>query len=352
MARFFKNRDVSMGLAPGSLVFIGDKKTDEVQVRLIDYDSDKLNDNIMGGIEEAARCLSPDTVSWININGLHDTGCIEKIGSVFSLHPLLLEDVLNTGQRPKLEEFDNAIFIVVKMLRLEEGVVLSEQLSMVLGPSYLLTFQERPGDVFEPVRNRIRNSQGRIRASGVDYLAYALLDTVADHYIRIVEQLGGQVEDLELEVLTDARPSILLKINSFRRELSFLRKSMRPAREAALKLSKLDSDFIRPATGPFLKDLNDIFIQASDAIDTYREMLSDELDIYNSTVSNRMNDIMKVLTIFAAIFIPLTFIAGVYGTNFEYLPELHYKYSYYIFLGGMVAVAIAMLLFFKRRRWL
>jgi magnesium transporter len=341
-----------MGLSPGSLVFIGDKKTDEVQVRLIDYDGDKLNDNILGGIEEAFECLSPDTVSWININGLHDTSCIEAIGSLFSLHPLLLEDVLNTGQRPKLEEFENCIFIVVKMLRLVDGVVRSEQLSMVLGANYLLTFQEQPGDVFEPVRNRIRNGLGRIRTSRSDYLAYALLDTVADNYIRIVEQLGGQVEDLELEVLSDARPSVLLKINSFRRELSYLRKSMRPAREAAMKFSKLDSDLIRPATEPFLKDLNDIFIQASDAIDTYREMLSDELDIYNSTVSNKMNDIMKVLTIFAAIFIPLTFIAGVYGTNFEYLPELHYKYSYYIFLGSLVVVAIAMLLFFKRRRWL
>ena len=352
MARFYKKRDVSIGLPPGSLVFVGDQKTEEIQIRLIDYDGTHLKDQELHDIAKEATTLDSDSVSWINVNGLHDTESIREIGDVFKLHPLLLEDVLNTGQRPKLEEYENLIFIVVKMLRLVEGEVVAEQLSMVIGPTFLLTFQERSGDVFGPVRTRIRKGLGRVRASGVDYLAYSLLDTVADNYIRIVESLGSDVEDLEVEVLTNPRPEVLGKINDLRRELSFFRKSIRPAREAVMKLSKLDNALIRPQTVPFLKDLNDITTHAADAIDTYREMLSDELDIYNSTMSNKMNDIMKVLTIFAAIFIPLTFVAGVYGTNFENLPELHYKYSYYIFLGSMVVMATGMLLFFKRRGWL
>ncbi len=353
MARFFKKRDASIGLAPGSLVFIGDKKVEGMQIRLIDYDTEHLRDEELRDIQSGAEALKSNSVSWININGLDDTPRMRELGTTFGLHPLLLEDVLNTGQRPKLEEFDGVIFIVVKMLRLEEGLVIAEQLSLVIGPTFLLTFQERPGDVFEPVRNRIRKSQGRVRISGSDYLAYALLDAVTDNYIQIVERLGSQVEDLEVEVLSsDAKPDVLGKIHDLKRELSFIRKTVRPAREAIMQFSKLDSDLIRPETSPFLKDLHDIATQAADAIDTYREMLSDELNIYNSSVSNRMNDIMKVLTIFAAIFIPLTFIAGIYGTNFEYLPELQYRYSYFIFLGVMAVMALAMLGYFKRRGWL
>lgn len=352
MARFFKKNDESIGLAPGSLVFIGDKKMEGMQIRLIDYDAEHIRDEELRDIQSGADALKSNTVTWINVNGLHDTDRMQELGASFGLHPLLLEDVLNTGQRPKLEVFDDVIFVVVKMLRMEDELVVAEQLSLVIGPTFLLTFQERPGDVFEPVRNRIRKSQGRIRISGSDYLAYALLDTVVDNYFQIVESLGGQVEDLEVEVLTDARPDLLGKIHELKRELSFIRKAVRPAKEAILQFSKLDNDLIRPETSPFLKDLHDISIHAADAIDTYREMLSDELNIYNSTVNNRMNDIMKVLTIFAAIFIPLTFIAGVYGTNFEYVPELHYKYGYYVFLIVMASVAIAMLIYFRRRRWL
>ena len=228
MARFFKKRDESIGLAPGALVFIGDKKMEGMQIRLIDYDSERLEDQELRDIESGVGASTSNTVSWININGLHETDRIRKLGASFGLHPLLLEDVLNTGQRPKLEEFDDVIFVVVKMLRLEQGIVVSEQLSLVIGRTFLLTFQERPGDVFEPVRNRIRKSQGRIRVSGVDYLAYALLDTVVDNYIQIVERLGGQVEDLEVEVLSDAKPTVLNKINDLKRELSFIRKSIRP----------------------------------------------------------------------------------------------------------------------------
>jgi magnesium transporter len=279
---------------------------------------------------------------------------MQKIGDIFDLHPLLLEDIMNTDQRPKLEEFDNCLFLVLKMLRYdkEKQVIIAEQLSMVLGRTFLLTFQEQPGDVFEPVRERIRKQKGRIRATGIDYLAYALVDTVIDNYIAIIERIGEQIEDLDEEVLTNPKPVVMEKINTLKREMNYLRKSIRPLREAVIQLLKLDSKLIKDKTIPFLRDLQDLIIHATEAIDMYREMLSDQLNIYNSSISNRMNEIMKVLTIFAAIFIPLTFVAGIYGTNFEYLPELHYKYSYFILWGVMISVAIAMLSYFKRKDWL
>jgi magnesium transporter len=354
MARFYKKREENRGLPPGSLVFIGEQKTEQLRIRLIDYDGTELQEQTLQSIASGADFAKTQTVTWINVDGLHDMQQIGEIGRLFELHPLLLEDILNTGQRPKVEEFDNCLFIVLKMLRYDEEreLVIAEQLSIVLGTTFLLTFQERPGDVFEPVRERIRKRKGRIRVSGVDYLAYALLDTVVDNYIYIVERVGEKIEELEERLLDDPDPSVISEINVLKREMAFLRKSARPAREAITMLSKLDSELIHERTRPFLKDLLDIVSGASEAIDTYRDMLSDQLNIYNSIVANRMNDIMKVLTIFAAIFIPLTFIAGIYGTNFEYLPELHFRYSYFYFWGVLLAVAAAMLYYFKRKGWL
>lgn len=354
MARFFKKREEIKGMSPGSLIFIGNKKVENVRIRVIDYDGAQLKEDELKEIAEGAEFKRTNTVTWINVDGLHDISLIKEIGDTFDLHPLLLEDILNTGQRPKLEEFDNCLFLVVKMLRYdkEKQMIISEQLSMVLGATFLLTFQEQPGDVFEPVRERIRKQKARIRASGIDYLAYALLDRVVENYVFIVERLGEQIEDMEEEVLQRAEPAVMEKINSFKREMNFLRKSIRPAREAVVQISKLDSELINDQTIPFLKDLQDLITQAAEAIDTYRDMLSDQLNLYNSVIGNRMNDIMKVLTIFAAIFIPLTFIAGIYGTNFEYLPELKFKYSYFIFWGVMLGVAVVMLIYFKKKKWL
>jgi magnesium transporter len=336
------------------LVFIGSKKVENVRIRVIDYDGAQLKEDELKEIAQGGEFKRTNTVTWINVDGLHDLSLMKEVGDTFDLHPLLMEDILNTGQRPKLEEFDNCLFLVVKMLRYdkETQMIISEQLSMVLGNTFLLTFQEQPGDVFEPVRERIRKQKARIRASGIDYLAYALLDCVVENYVFIVERLGEQIEDMEEEVLERAKPAVMEKINTFKREMNFLRKSIRPAREAVVQLAKLDSELIHDQTIPFLKDLQDLVTQAAEAIDTYRDMLSDQLNLYNSVIGNRMNDIMKVLTIFAAIFIPLTFIAGIYGTNFEYLPELKFKYSYFIFWGVMVGVAVVMLIYFKKKKWL
>ena len=354
MARFLKKKNGSLGLAPGSLVFIGTKKIDQPLVRVIDYDKATLQEMELVDLQEGEKFKQTDTVTWLNIYGLHDTEFIKQIGKAFDLHPLTLEDILNTGQRPKMEEYDDYLFIVLKMLRFdkEQEVVVGEQLSMVLGEKFLITFQEQPGDVFEPVRDRIRKQKGRIRGTGIDYLAYALLDTIVDNYMVIVERIGSKIEEIEDEILADPTREVLQKINDYKREMNYLRKSIRPAREFIVQLARLDSELIREQTIPFLKDLQDLITQTTEIIDTYREMLSDHLNIYNTGVSNKLNEIMKILTIFAAIFIPLTFVAGIYGTNFEYLPELHFKYSYFIFWGFMVLVAVIMLRFFKHKGWL
>jgi len=354
MARFFKKKEASIGQVPGDLVFIGKQKVDQTTIRVIDYTKENLTELELQNISDGVAFKETDTVSWININGLHNTELIKEIGNSFNIHSLVLEDIVNTGQRPKIEEFDDYLFFVIKMMTYDpaDGKIHSEQLSIILGRTFLLTFQERPGDVFEPVRDRIRKDKGRIRGVGIDYLAYALLDTIIDNYIFIIERMGEQIEAVEDEILGDPTQEILTRINTYKREMNYLRKSIRPAKEFILQLMLFDSDLIKEQTTPFLKDLLDLSTQAVEVIDTYREMLSDHLNIYNTRISNRLNEIMKVLTIFSAIFIPLTFIAGIYGTNFEYLPELHFRYSYFIFWVVLLAVAYAMLRFFKRRNWL
>lgn len=354
MARFLKNKAPAIGKAPGELVFIGERKVQEVTIRVIDYDHETLSEKELSDIRHGIPYKETDTVTWININGVHDTEMVRQVGGAFDLHALVMEDIGNTGQRPKMEEYDDYLLFCVKMMRYDEesGEVQSEQLTMILGKSFLLTFQERPGDVFEPVRERIRKQKGRIRRVGIDYLAYALLDAIVDNYIIIIERLGEGIEDIEDEILDNPSDDVLARINNYKREMNYLRKSVRPAREAMLHFSRLDSDLIQESTQPFYKDVLGLVSQAVDSIDAYREMLSDHLNIYNTTVNNRLNEIMKVLTIFSAIFIPLTFIAGVYGTNFENVPELHYRYSYFIMWGFFLVVIVSMLRFFRRRGWL
>jgi len=354
MARFLKKKAATIGQVPGALVFVGEQRVEEVSIRVIDYDQNQLSEKELQDISEGLAYKNSSTVSWININGVHDLKLINEIGKGFGLHALVLEDIVNTGQRPRMEEYDNYMFFALKMMSYEsaDGKIHSEQLTMVLGETFLLTFQEQPGDVFEPVRERIRKQKGRIRKVGIDYLAYALLDSVIDNYLFIIERLGEEIEEIETEILDNPTQEVLSRINAYKREMNYLRKTIRPAREFILQLSRVDSDQIQPETVPFFKDLLDLANQAVDAIDSYREMLSDHLNIYDSRISNRLNEIMKVLTIFSAIFIPLTFIAGIYGTNFENLPELHYHYSYFIMWGVMVVVALFMLRFFRRKDWL
>ncbi|WP_319549988.1 magnesium/cobalt transporter CorA [Desulfogranum marinum] len=354
MARFIKSSEKATGLSPWSPVFIGNRKLEKTIIRILDYNKNTLEDETVDTPGNMGQFFGAETVTWISVYGLHDVDIIKSVGEIFGIHPLTLGDIANTGQRPKMEEYENYIYLVLKMLRFDsdEEIVKADQLSLILGEHFLLTFHEQPIDIFLPVRQRISKSKGRIREKGPDYLAYALLDTIIDNYMIAIENIGSKIEELEDLILEEPTQELLSQITNYKREVNYLRKSIRPARELLLQLAKNDSEFIREQTTPFLKDLQDIATQATETLDSYREMLSDHLNIYNTAVSNRLNEIMKVLTVFAAIFIPLTFIAGIYGTNFEYVPELHFKYSYFIFWGMMLLVAGVMLRFFRRKGWL
>ena len=278
-----------------------------------------------------------DSVTWIDIEGLQDITLLDSLGSCYGLHPLILEDILNTDQRPKSDDMESYIYVVLKMLDFDPASleIVSEQVSIVFGRNYVISIQEgREGDLFEPLRERIRSGKGRIRKMGPDYLAYSLLDTIIDHYFLILEKFAERIESLEEDLVSDPKPETLHQIHRLKREMIFLRKSAWPLREVIYALEKSDSDLIRPATKIFLRDIYDHAVHIIDSIETYREMLSSMLDIYLSSVSNRMNQVMKVLTIIATIFMPLTFLAGVYGMNFKYMPEIGWPWGYPLLLAG------------------
>ncbi len=347
-------RSKKSGLPPGTLVHVGERREDEVRITLLDYDRNNLEEKKVTDIGDCLSLKDKPTVSWINIDGIHHIDVIEELGEKFSLHPLLLEDILNTDQRPKIEDFDDYLFIVLKMLFYDkkEHEFRSEQVSLILGPNYVVSLQESIGDVFDPVRERIRAGKGRIRSKGPDYLAYSLIDSIVDGYFLILEEVGEEIEDLEDELIHEPDQKTLEQIHRLKRELVLLRRSVWPLREAVNKLEREPSALIDESTKIYLRDIYDHVIQVIDSIENYREMISGMLDIYLSSVSNRMNEVMKVLTIIATIFIPLTFIAGVYGMNFEYMPELRWQYGYHLVWMIMVLTAFSMFLYFRRKRWL
>ena len=342
------------GLPPGTLVYTGEKKLETVRITVIDYDERNYQERQVDRVEECFQFKATPTVTWINIDGLHDVKIIEEIGKHYDLHPLTLEDILHTGQRPKFEDLDSYLLVVLMMLRFDEEnqMVLSEQVSLVLGSNFVISFQENIGDVFEQIRDRIRNAKGRIRKMGADYLMYALLDAVVDNYFGILEKLGEKIESLEEELVGDPSERTLQQIHSLKREMVFLRKSVWPLRELISGLERSESDLIEESTGVYLRDVYDHTIQVIDTVESFRDMVSGMLDIYLSSISNRMNAVMKVLTIIATIFIPLTFVAGIYGMNFEYMPELKWHWGYATVWLVMLVVAGVMILYFKRKKWL
>lgn len=353
MVRILKKNKKEIGLAPDELIFRGQKKSDQVLLRIIDFDSNNLTEEEVKTVKEVSVFQHKNSVTWVNIDGLHNTAIMQDITSAFHLNTLVMAEVLNTDARPRVMEYDNCTLISVKMLRINEsnGETLVENLSLVLTKTMLMSFQEQKGDVFEPVRERIRKQKKRIRNGGTDYLAFALLDIVVDNYLYVLSVLGEKIETLEENLLLNPNETIINDINNYKRELNFLRKSIKPAKEMIFSLVKTESDFITESTYIHFKELEDNISQANDVSDDYREILSDQLNIYHTTISSKLNDIMKFLTVFSVIFIPLTFIAGIYGTNFEYVPELSYKYSYFIMWIIMILVAIGMLLFFRRKKW-
>ena len=356
MFRFQKRISKKAGLSPGTLIHIGEKKTEQVKMQVIDYDDEHLEekDLDLASIEDCLHLKDSPTVSWINIDGIHQVDVIKEIGKIFSLHSLILEDILNTEQRPKIYDLEDYIFVVLKMLSYDsdQNQLRMEQISLVLGKNFVLSFQENTGDVFGPVRDRIRKAKGRIRKMGPDYLAYALLDAIVDNYFLVLEKLGEEIESLEEDLVSHPTPETVQKIHNLKRELIFLRKSVWPLREVINVLEKAETDLIQSRTLIFLRDIYDHTIQVIDTVETFRDMVSGMLDIYLSSVSNRMNEVMKVLTIIATIFIPLTFIAGVYGMNFKAMPELEISWGYPAVLVIMVVIGVMMLMMFRRKRWL
>jgi magnesium transporter len=354
MQRLIKKRSPKVGLPPGTLVHIGEKKVEKARITIMDYDETNLEEKGAKTIEESYPFKDKPTVTWINIDGLHEVEIIEKLGSHFGLHPLLLEDILNTDQRPKMEDYGDYIFVVLKMLYPGENKdeIEAEQVSLILGSNFVISFQESEGDVFDPVRDRIRKNKGRIRKAGADYLAYALLDAIVDNYFLILENVGEKIEDTEQQLATNPSPETLQYIRELKNEMIFLRKSIWPLRELINGLERCESTLIHQSTGAYLRDVYDHTIQIIDTVESYRDMISGMVDIYLSSISNKMNEVMKVLTIFASIFIPLTFVAGLYGMNFEFMPELKWHWGYFALLAVMALIGISLVFYFKRKRWL
>ena len=352
MAKFAK-RSKKAGLAPGTLVHIGEKKRDKPRITLISYDAEHYHEQQTETIAECCAAKAATGINWVNIDGIHQIELLQQVGEDFKLHPLVLEDIMNTDQRPKMEDFGDYVYIVLKMLsfnRHDETV--AEQVSLILGENFLLSFRERESDIFNPILERLRTAKGFIRKGGADYLAHALLDAVVDHYFVVLEKIEEEIEQLEEEVVASPTPKTLQKIHHLKRELIFLRKAVFPFRAVIGALERGESPFFQQASRIYLRDIYDHTVHIIDTLETCRDLATSLLDIYLSSVSNRMNAIMRVLTVIATIFMPLTFLAGLYGMNFKYMPELEWRWGYPAVLLLMATVGIGMQVYFRKKKWL
>ncbi|MHB8844768.1 MAG: magnesium/cobalt transporter CorA [Nitrospirota bacterium] len=355
MARVSKRRIKKVGLPAGTLVYTGEQTVGKVEVTLIDYDEQTFEERPLDSVDECVVYKAKPTATWINVDGVHDPAMLGKIGECFGLHGLVTEDLMSVVQRPKVEDYGDYLFVVLKMLTYDEksGRIVPEQVSIIVGDNFLLSFQEGiKGDVFPLIRDRLRAGRGKIRKMGVDYLAYSLLDALVDGYFVILEKLGERIDLLEEELIARPNRPIVAQLYHLKRELLFLHKAVWPLREVVSALARRESPLIRESTTPYLRDVYDHVVQAIDSVEIYRDMLATMLDLYLSSVSNRMNEIMKVLTIIATIFMPLTFLAGVYGMNFKHMPELDWKYGYLFAWLIMIAIGIGMGFYFKRKKWM
>lgn len=356
MSKRKRHRRTVPGLPPGTLVHVGEQRMDAVELTVLDYDAARVEERRGVSVADCLAYRDNASVTWINVDGLHQVEVIQKLGEAYGIHALTLEDILNTDQRPKLEAMSDAyLYSVVKMFSCSgpENDVRSEQVSMVLGPNFLISFQEEPlHDVFDPVRERIRHDQGAIRKNGPDYLAYRLFDAIVDQYFVVVERIGERIEDLESDMIEHPTPGMLSRLHALKRELIDLRKAIWPLREVVAGFHRDESPLVKPGTIIFWRDVHDHTVQVIETLESYRELLSGLHDLYLSLQSIRMNEIMKILTVITTIFIPLSFIAGVYGMNFSHMPELSWRYGYPVALGLMFGLALAMVLWFRRRRWL
>jgi magnesium transporter len=354
MARFLNNREKVIGEIPGSLIHLGTQRIEKTRLRFMDFTPEKLVELELGNLEECLPYLSEKTVSWLNIYGLHDADLIRKLGELFDIHSLLLEDMLNTGQRPKVAETDKLMIVIMKVLNYDESSnkLHADQISFILDDNYLITLQEKEGNHFEAIRERIRKGTGRVRRKGADYLSYVLLDAIVDNYLINIEKLGSLIEKTEARIFAEKQPKNLMQVMyKHKTEVNFLRKNIRPVKEIVHHLIENESGFIADDNLKYFNDLNDLVVQASETIEIYQMMLNDQMNIYHANMGSKSNEIMKVLTIFSAFFIPLTFVAGVYGTNFDNLPEIHFKYGYLYFWLLMIVITAGLVVYFRRRKW-
>lgn len=354
ISKLLKSRVKKVGLPPGSLIQFDERKIGKIQVDLFDYDRDTLVEKKDASIKDCLKFLETSKITWINICGIVDVQTIEFIGRRFGLHPLLLEDIMSTGQRSKLDNYKDTIYLVVKQLKYNELLeeTEDEQVSIVLGKNFIISFLESQDNVFAPICDRLRPANSRIRQRGADYLCYALIDCLVDNYFLLLEKIDGKLESLEEELVKSPTSATLQEIQRAKREITLLRKSVWPMREVISNFRRIESPLIEDTTKLYLHDVYDHTIQAIDTIEGFRDITSGMLDIYLSNISQRMNEIMKVLTIVATIFVPLTFVASLYGMNFDNIPELHQKYGYYAVLGLMLCIALIMVAYFRKKGWI
>lgn len=353
MARFLKDKLKSKGAAPGSLIFIGRQKMEQSSIRVTQYNTEYIKEGKLKSLDKITDYLSDDHITWISICGLHDTQLIGQVGKKFSINSLVLEDILNTDERPKFMEDDTHLFVILKSVHFnkENHKIEIDQISLIVGKNYLISVQETDKEYFEDVSARLSAGQGKIRSYSPDYLCYTFIDTLVDNYILNIEKLGNEIEEQEKMLLTSDK-QVIANIYHYKTELSYVRKNIRPVKELMTRFATSDSDLINDRTYNYLRDLEGLVTQALEAIESYYTMVSDQQNSYNAGISNNVNDVMKVLTIFSAVFIPLTFIVGVYGMNFENIPALKYHYAYFILWGIMISIVILMLIFFKHKKWL
>jgi magnesium transporter len=354
MGRLIRRRTTRPGSDPGTLVLPGPPPEEKARLTLIEYSAERLRESGETPGVDAIPPPDPDAVLWLNLEGLHDLELIRALGARFSLHPLVLEDIVTPGQRPKLEDHGDYLYVVLPMLSLDpsSGNVRDEQISIVLGSGYVLTFQERAGDDFDAVRERIHNPTARIRGLRADYLAYALVDAVVDHYFTILEAIGDAAERVEADVVERPGPATIHRLHALKREMLLVRRAVWPVRDMVNALLRSESPLIAEPTRVYLRDVYDHAIRIIDTVEVLRDVIGGIMDLYLTSLSQRTNEVMKTLTVIASIFIPLTFIAGVYGMNFEFMPELHWRWSYPALLALMLMLSLGMLWLFRRRGWM
>ena len=346
------NRAKKIGLPPGSLVYFGEKEK-LVDIDVISYSDSSFHCQKVGTAQEALSLIEDDQITWININGLNNIEEIRKIGGYTQLNNLLLEDVLDTQHRPKVELLEDHLLVIIKMLYYQNGELITEHLALLLGENYLISFQESEGgDVFEPIRKLLQEPESLLRRSSADYLLFGLLDSIVDNYLDIVDRVSDAIEAIEDEIIAHPREDMISEIQLLKKKATFLQKSITPAREVISRIERNNHSLIQGSCKPYFRDLHDHIVQIAETLASYRDILWGLTDTYMGAMSNKMNNIMRLLTLISTIFIPLTFIVGVYGMNFEHMPELHYPWAYPIVWLIMIGISIVMLIYFKRKKWL